>query len=95
MNANGAAGEEIHRGVSAVRLAGAFNHRPVYAVMDAANLFQVIRMTVSLENGQYLAGLFQNFAHLGRIFHAVVVGHVQALVDEDDRLAAGRLQVSL
>jgi hypothetical protein len=54
------------------------------------DLLQIILMAVALEDGQHLAGCFEDFSHVGVVLDTVVVAHVEPLVSKDNhRLVVG------
>lgn len=84
---------DVHERVAVVLGSRAFHHRNQRAVVDAADLLQVVLMTVPLEDGQYSAGCFEGFSHVCIVLHAVIVAHVEPLVGEHDHRLLGGLQV--
>ena len=75
----------IENGVSILYSSGAGNHGIERYVMDFIDGLVIIDVVVSLEDGQYLARLFQDFSYLSRIADAVRLLCIQSLVHKDNR----------
>jgi hypothetical protein len=86
---------KIHRGVAIAVLARSLHHRHQRAIVDAADVLQVVLVAVALEHGQHLAGVLQHGANVPSVLDAEVVGHVESLMDEDDGLALGLFEIGL
>lgn len=90
---NGASGGDLDDGIPVVLDAGTLNHRHERALMDAADVLQIVLVAVTLKDRQHLAGFLEDFLHFGTILDAVNVADIQPLMGKDYDLLAGRLQV--
>lgn len=83
----------FHQRVAIVLGARPFHHRHQRAVVDAADIVEIILMTVPLKDGQHFSRGFENFPYHGIVLHAVVVADIQPLMCEDDHLLVTGPQV--
>lgn len=86
VNAQRSIREEIDQGKGVTRHAGALHDGRQRDVVNRVDLFIVVHVIVALEDRHNIARLGEHLAHGGRIFHTVVVRHIEPLMDEDDRL---------